>query len=295
MVAILYKTCVRPQLSYGLTISSIPQKEINRLIKTEKGILCKFFGASYHSGSEVLYALLDSPPIQDFITRLSARWFARIVQAPDSSLIHHALRAAETIGRASSLTRCRQDNRPWSTHGEAAHATLGPLSSDEDRAQAATILGTAISDHFQQKRQERHLQAGHLLADNVPSDALLRLTLCPKLPRMWTIMYLVNRLPPYSPRCEACWTDRNQEAHVSRHHINDDCVVWTAFYASPDYIEPTSDKGRWWIDHCLHSAKTFQLSDRFFWSAMTFMKEIRKRCLGLGNGEDIFPWPPKPP
>jgi len=89
--------------------------------------------------------------------------------------------------------------------------------------------------------QERHLQVSH----HVRSEALLHLTSCLKLPRIWTTKYLVNRLPPYSPRCEACWTDRNQEAHVSRHHINDDRVVWTADHASPDYIEPTADKSRW--------------------------------------------------
>ena len=110
LIAIIYKTRIRPQLSYGLTVLSIPQPSMNRLTKAEKSILGKFFGASYHSGPEILYAFLDSAPIQDFISRVTAQWLSRITQAPDTTLIHHAVRAAEVIGRSSSLTRCRQDN-----------------------------------------------------------------------------------------------------------------------------------------------------------------------------------------
>ena len=44
------------------------------------------------------------------------------------------------------------------------------------------------------------------------------------------------------------------------------------------------------VDHCLNSAAKLDLTDLFFWSALTFLKQVRELCLGLGEADSVFPW-----
>ncbi|KAF9110974.1 hypothetical protein BGX27_005549 [Mortierella sp. AM989] len=105
------------------------------------------------------------------------------------------------------------------------------------------------NDNYQEAQTtQRRPITRHALADNIPEGALARLSQCPKMLRLWTLMYWVNRLPPYGAECLAAC---NNGKHVSRRHVQDDCVLWENFATSTWHTVPTND----WIDKCLLSAK----------------------------------------
>ncbi|CAO3574296.1 unnamed protein product [Mortierella alpina] len=221
LVATLYKSTIRSQLEYGLAICPLPRALMQRLVAMEKTTLSQFYGTAKWSGQEILYSLLEAPPIDDHITALNSAWLARISLAASDCLISQVLPVACAIP-TSFISKCREQNSPWTQAAPVFQALDVTDGCTKDDLQAAhTQLRAANTAYQDQQKAGRRAGSGHALANNVPPRALLRLSKCAKMPRIWTLLYWFNRMPPYGVECEACGNGKT----VSRRHIQDDCLL----------------------------------------------------------------------
>ncbi len=141
------------------------------------------------SGNEILYTLVEAPPINDHITALNSAWLARISLADSDCLISQVLPVACAIP-TSFISRCKEQNAPWVQAAPAFQALdVADGYTRKDLKAAQTELRNANTAYQDQQKARRRTGTGHSLADNVPPRALLRLSKCAKMPRIWTLIY----------------------------------------------------------------------------------------------------------
>ncbi|KAG2209371.1 hypothetical protein INT46_002614 [Mucor plumbeus] len=109
-----YNQIVRPQLEYGLAISTFNLRNIRELENCQNQCLRQIFGGRPYTSTKVMLHITNLPSIKDRIAILQAKFIYKSLSLPDDSLLMKMLPYPQSIHAKSKWSKIA--NSPsWKT------------------------------------------------------------------------------------------------------------------------------------------------------------------------------------
>ena len=256
----LYKMFLRPLMEYGTPVDTLPTKQIESMQKAQNEALRTVFSAAFNTSIGALHSLPAIPPVKTRLQELNGKYFSRIVNRTQSTL----------IGQVAANTRNSDD--PSCFWNRLASNPIWSSSETEFKINSKVLFSRRHRAITSYRRHANGIAAAISVSPNCKPNPLLKANWLDRKIQKTLIQWRLGRVA-FHQECGRCFDEMSRKHAIRCAGLHR--VIRRDF---PGLIVYNSEANQ--IDQLLERIPCKEENKDKLEKIASYIEEIRIKCLG---------------